>query len=544
MNKFSLLGQIKWCFNLTVGYRKVLFIYYLAELFVIACSLLFIIFSKKSIDYAVANDKNGLESALYWSIGAIIFSVIFKFISIKSNEICKMRMTCDIQNEVAKAQLYSEWEDFRRWNTGDLLVRVQKDSLEVVQMIVQTFPNFTLTIIRLLTSFGLLWIFDSRLALVVFFITPLFIFSKLYYRKFRKLNIELKKTEGELSHVVTENLKYRMLIQTLGIENFRVKKLLDTQNLILSLKHKILTFSLLSQTSVKIVINIGFLVTFIWSVLGLYAGTISFGMMSAFLQLVGRVQNPLIGLLGFFPAFVSFGVSLERISEVLLTKKKYAPSTSQYKIESIQKIELSNVSFKYEEIDIIKNLNLILNQGESTAIIGASGKGKTTLIRLLLSIIRPQEGEINLFFNNKIELLDSRFKTNFGYVPQGDILFSGTIRENLIVRDSFISEKKINEALRNACAEFVFDLPDGIDTVIGESGYGLSEGQAQRLAIARAILSDTPIWLFDEITSSLDSVTALKLIQRLKELGKDKIFVFVTHDMHLASLCDHTFNLS
>lgn len=484
-----------------------------------------------------------MEIALWWSVAFIFGSVIFKFAATKSNEYCKMRMLCTIQQDIAQAQLYSQWKTFRRWSTGDLLVRAQKDTQEVVQMIVQTFPNFTLTIIRLLASVSLLWVFDSRLAIVVFCITPLFIFSKIFYKNFRKLTSELKKTESELSHVFSENLKLRVLIMTLGVESQRLKKLFNVQEQILQIKTKILHFSLLSQTSVKSVVSIGFLITFVWSVLGLYAGTISFGMMTAFLQLVGRVQNPMIGLLGFFPSFISFGVSIDRIQDVLAAKDK-SDEIQSYYLTNLSKIKLRNVSFRYEECNVLENLNLTLIKGESTAIIGASGRGKTTLIRLLLSVIKPDHGKITILYNDKEEELTEKFKMNFGFVPQGDKLFSGSIRENLLINDSLVTDEKIDQALYNACAEFVYNLPQGVDTIIGESGYGLSEGQAQRIAIARTLLYDKPIWLFDEITSALDSTTAFLLMQRLKKISNDKITVFVTHDMNLASNCDQIYFMS
>ena len=324
--------------------------------------------------------------------------------------------------------------------------------------------------------------------------------------------------EGEFSHIVTENFKFRMLIQTLGVERQRMKKLLNTQKAILLLKERILRFSLISQTSVKVVLNTGFLITFVWGVLGLSAGTISFGMMSAFLQLVGRVQNPMIGLLGFFPSFVSFGVSLERIGDILSVNRTF-DDRDQCLIDKVDMLEFKNVSFKYEDVNILNDINLSLRRGESTAILGGSGRGKTTMIRLLLSVITPQQGQINLYFDNQVKALNNRFKHNFGYVPQGDRLFSGTILENLMIGEQVISDEKINQALYNACAEFVYELPEGLNTVIGESGFGLSEGQAQRIAIARTLLRETPVWLFDEITSSLDPSTSEKLILRLKNIA-------------------------
>lgn len=534
--------QLKWCWNLTKVYRITFAVFYCAELLVIASSLMFVVSSKKAVDYAIAKDQLLMIQALYWSVALIFGNLIFKLISTRANELTKMKMLRDVQNQVVEAQMYASWAYIKDWSTGDIQFRIHKDCTEVVQMITQVFPNFTLTIIRLTASLSLLWVMDSRLALIILAITPLFLFSKIFYSKFRQLNKALKTKEGSLSHIINENLKFRMLIKSLGVEGERWSKLTSIQDDILELKNKVLRFSLVSQTMVKATVSTGFLFTFIWGVLGLNAGTISFGTMTAFLQLVGRVQNPMLGLLGFFPSFVSFGVSVERIQEIL--NGPIVDNDKIVKVENIEKLEIANVSFRYEDRFILNNISLILKKGENTAILGASGRGKTTLIRLLLSVISPQKGTVNLYYNELVKPLNASYRTNFGYVPQGDKLFSGTILDNLIIGRTDVPQVDVENALYNACAEFVYDLPQGLNTVVGESGYGLSEGQAQRIAIARTLLRDSPIWLFDEVTSSLDRVTSQILMERLIEKGKNKIVVFVTHDLNMANYCHHKYYMN
>lgn len=539
MASSKLTYQLKWCWGLSKGYKASLLVYYLAELVVITCSLSFVIFSKRAIDFAIDGNRTLMFHALYWSIALMLFNIIFKTISTKYNELSKMKMLKDLQNEVVDAQMYSSWEYIKRWSTGDIQFRIQRDCIEVVQMITQTFPNFTLTLIRLFASLSLLWVMDSRLAYIILAITPLFLFSKVYYKKFRKFNKELKSKEGDLSHIINENLKFRMLIKTLGIEMQRWKKLSKTQNKILELKTEILNFSMISQTIIKTTVSAGFLFTFIWGVLGLNAGSITFGTMTAFLQLVGRVQNPMLGLLGFFPSFVSFGVSVERVQEIVLGNSEAIEEPVM--VEEVERLEISNLNFRYEDKDVLENITLSLKKGESTAILGASGRGKTTLIRLLLSVVKAQTGEVKLYYDGQVDFLSAKYRNNFGYVPQGDKLFSASIRENLVLGDQTISEEDIQKALYNSCSEFVYDLPKGLDTLVGESGYGLSEGQAQRIAIARTLLRDTPIWLFDEVTSSLDNATSKNLLDRLHAISQDKIAVFVTHDIDLAEYCSQIY---
>lgn len=537
-----MVNQLKWCWALAKEYKISFFIFYTAELLLIACSLMFVIYSKRAIDFAISGNKIQMNHALCWSIAVIVLSIVFKLISTRFNEVGKMMMLRDLQNEVSRVQMHSSWEYIKSWSTGDIQFRIQRDCTEVVQMITQIFPNFTLTMIRLIASLSLLWILDSKLALIIVAITPLFLFSKIYYKKYRQLNKELKANEGTLSHVINENLKFRMLIRTLGVEKLRWVKLSDIQNEILRLKKKALSFSMVSQTVLKSTVSTGFLFTFVWGVLGLSTGNISFGTMTAFLQLVGRVQNPMLSLLGFFPSFIAFGVAVERVQEILLGKLDV--EEVQEKIQNVEMLEIADLSFRYHDNLVLSGINLNLRKGETTAILGSSGRGKTTLIRLLLSVVSPQKGHIKLHYDRKVELLSSKYRVNFGYVPQGDKLFSGTIRENLLLGYKDISEENINKALYNSCSEFVNNLPQGIDTLIGESGYGLSEGQAQRIAIARALLRDTPIWLFDEVTSSLDSETSELLMCRLKAISDNKIFVFVTHDLHLAERCSQIYRMN
>lgn len=536
------IEQLTWCRSLAKDYNLSFSIYYVGELLAIACSLSFVVFSKKAIDFAISGNTQQMITALYISVGLILSNLILKLVSTKVNERIKMNMIRDVQSMVIHSQMFTAWNYIKNWSTGDLQFRIQKDCIEIVQMITQVFPNFTLTFIRLIASLSLLWVLDSRLALIIIGIMPLFLFSKIYYKKFRELNKKIKTNEGNLSHAVTENLKYRMLIKSLGIEQYRWSTIEKTQNEIVDIKSKILNFSLVSQTIVKLTVNTGFLFTFIWGVIGLQSGRISFGMMTAFLQLVGRVQNPMLGLLSFFPSFVSFGVSVDRIKEILeeTPEKQWKP----IKINKIEKITINNISFKYSDQTVLQNISLELKKGKSTAILGASGRGKTTLIRILLSVISPQEGVVKIYYDGKESRINPSFRSNIGYVPQGDKLFTDTIRNNLLLGNTSISEEIINKAIRDACAEFIYNLPQGLDTPVGESGYGLSEGQAQRIALARVLIRDYPIWLFDEITSSLDGATSKKLISQLAKLGKNKIVVYVTHDLQLTESCDSVYYMS
>jgi len=408
-------------------------------------------------------------------------------------------------------------------------------------MLVYTFPSFIVTCIKLIASFAFLWIMDSRLALLILVITPLFLFSKIYYKKMRQLSKDVKQAESRLGNVLQENLKNRWLIQSLLFTEARENKLTEAQESIFQIKTKQLRFSTLSQGILKSTFNGGYLLAFLWGIYRLYAGQISYGTMAAFLQLVGKVQMPVFSMTAFLPAAIRCRASIERLME--LYKGEQEIYNNRIELTTPLSLKLDKVSFQYDEAEVINQMSVVFQSGIPTAVIGASGKGKTTLIRLILALIKPDSGNLTLIQKGISYEVSVDTRNNIAYVPQGNTLFCGTIRENLLLANSEASEQCIAEILKIACADFVFSLPDRLDTVIGESESGLSEGQAQRIAIARALLRGGSIWLFDEPTSALDSDTTKRLIRNLLKAGGEKILIFITHDRQLVEACSQVVQL-
>ncbi|AQW94508.1 ABC transporter ATP-binding protein [Elizabethkingia anophelis] len=534
----NLSYQLKWAWLLTKNSRGELLLYFILELAAIAFSLLFVFWSKKAVDFAVSSSTSNLQKALILSVCSVLIALFMRSYSGWLNEKTRMKMMISLQNSLVKSQMLSTWKVGKHWHTGDIQVRINNDCQEIVQMVGFSSISFVLTTIRLLASFGFLWLMDPMLAILIVAISPLFLFSKIYFKKLRKLNKDLKTAESKFGNVVQENLRFRMSIRALGVQYARWQKVENSQNDIFKLKLGLLNFSTVSQGIMKLTINAGFLLTFGWGVYRLHANEISFGTMTAFLQLVGRIQAPILLMMGFVPLFIRFRTAVDRVQE--LEQVEVEQEIEQEYITEPQNIEINQLSFRYDDKLVIKDLSAKFITGQPVAIIGSSGKGKTTLIRLLLALIKPDKGEIYINTSTEHLVLSNKYRINIAYVPQGDKLFSGSIKENLQLGEQEVSDSKLREVLYLACAEFVYDLPDGLDTIVGESGYGLSEGQAQRIAVARALMRECNIWLFDEVTSALDPDTGEKLIQRLLEAGKNKILVFVTHDMKLAGKCEQT----
>ncbi|MDQ1148169.1 ATP-binding cassette subfamily B protein [Sphingobacterium zeae] len=535
MNSSSLKQHLRWAWSISKGYRSRLSLYFILELICIVLSLLFVYLSKKAVDTATMPGQLPLKWLLIGIIATITLNVGIKGYSGRLMERIKLMLTLELQRNMLDAQMLSVWKLIKNWHTGDIQIRIQTDCEEVANTIANTLLSFVLTAIQLLASVGFLWYMDPMLALMILAISPLFVFSKLYFRKMRKLSQEVKTEESNFANVLQENLRFRLLIRAMSAFRKRRAKLTESQQQLFALKMRQINFSTYTQGAMKVAMNAGYLVAFCWGIYRLQSGLISFGTMTAFLQLVARIQSPILALIAYIPGFVRFRVSADRLLE--LQAGEMEPQVPQQRLQHTQELRISDLSFRYEDKWVLQNLNLSLKAGEPTAIIGPSGKGKTTLIRLLLALLKPGKGQITLRDRDGERPLSASHRINFAYIPQGNSLFSGTIRENILLHANENHSLDIDEALRIAGAEFVLDLPDGIDTYIGESGIGLSEGQAQRIAIARGLMHDGDIWLFDEVTSALDRATADALIQRLLDYGKPKLCLFVTHDLHLAERC-------
>lgn len=536
-----MIRQIHWIWRLTDGYRWKLAGVLTLDLLAVAMSLLFINESRHAVDIATYTASGSLSASICLIITVVLLGILAGQASSWISERLKIRMTVKLQDSLVGMQMQTVWEQTKRWHTGDLLMRLNTDVQEVVQMLVVTFPSLCVTGVRMGASWTLLWLIDATLAWMILVLSPLFLFAGVYYRRMRRLNREVKEMESRLGIVLQENLKQRLLIRALRMSGIRREKYREVQQWIKIRKQRLVHFSSFTQLVLKCTFNGGYLLAFIWGIWRLHDGVITFGTLTAFLQLVSRIQGPVLNMVSFVPAAIRFRTSLERLIE--LDEGERESEESPFHTSSVRSVEFRDVTFSYEDRKVIDRLTATMHAGVPTAITGATGKGKTTLIRLMLSLVLPGSGELVLRTDDGELPVSVRTRSHFAYVPQGNTLFCGTIRENLLAVNPHLTEEAIKESIRLACADFVYALPDGLDTRVGESGYGLSEGQAQRLAVARALLCRSSVWLFDEATSSLDRDTSLRLVRNLLQAGCKKIIIFVTHDPRLMAVCPQVIRL-
>ena len=359
----------------------------------------------------------------------------------------------------------------------------------------------------------------------------------------RQLSRDIRKSDSAVQSHLQEYLQHRVLIRTLEYTNRAVGALVGLQARLMQEVMRRTDFAVFSRSMVQLGFAAGYVTAFLWGIFGLREGTVTFGMMTAFLQLVAQVQRPVVDLSRQVPAFVRVFTAVERLAE--LSGLPVEQEGKQIRLQGQAGIRFEAVSFAYPAgAPVLDAYSHDFTPGSLTAVLGETGTGKSTLMRLVLALLLPDSGRV-VFYDACREVEASPLtRCNLAYVPQGNTLLSGTIRDNLRMGKPDASEDELREALHTAVADFVYALPQGLDTPCGEQGTGISEGQAQRIAIARGLLREGSILLLDEPTSSLDAETEKLLLERLARRVRGKTLLLITHREATAQLCTSVTRLS
>ena len=537
---------LKWLWKMWQGYRTQALMNVVIGLGVVALDLLFVWATKLAIDIATGVDT---QFSLKWAIfllvcfacGQVGLGICSRWVS----AVLGVRAQNKIQHDLYARLLSSGWRELRAYHTGNLLNRLETDVYTVITLLTENFPSFFTTIVKFLGAFLFLFWMDKTLALIVVVIVPFFVIcSKLYMRKLRRLTHVIRDNDSKIQSLLQESLQHVVVIKTLGRQRTMLDRLASLQNLLYRETLRKTKYSTISSTVINAGFIAGYMLTFTWGTVSLQRGLITYGALIAFIQLVGQIQGPARQLARYVPLFISAFTATERLME--LENIRHEAVKGDRLLSGRVGLRLEHLTFAYEKGSkkIFDNFSYDFPPQSITAILGETGSGKTTLVRLLLNLIRPQAGSLYLYDTQGLRLEASPdTRCNFAYVPQGNTLLSGTIKENLLLGRPDATDEELHEALRLAAADFISELPDGIESICGEGGTGLSEGQAQRIAIARALLRRAPFLLLDEATSALDTETERRVLQNIVGTFEGRTVIVVTHRPEVLQYCTQVLDL-
>ena len=540
------MKYVAWIIQNMAGIRWNTLIRVVVGITQVVLGLVMIWFSKQFIDVTIRTGSNQevvMMVALLVSlvVTGILLRQLYYYMTTKANTFQSNSIRLHVFSSLFRRQMYED-----QLHSGDVTSRLSKDIDTVADVTTSLLPQFIVTGVQLTGAFLLMYSMDRRLSLALLIITPFVVgFGKLFAHRLRNMTLDIRQQESTIQMQVQEGMEHNAVLRSLGSEQWVTDRLSDMQDQLMGRVLRRTRFTVVTRLMLAFTFSLGYLMAFVWGGLQLRAGVITFGVMTSFLQLVGQIQHPILNMLNMMPQFFYAMASIDRLNE-LTTAPEQVSTTDAQQLAGPVGVVARDISFTYASGDraVLSHFSHDFRPGSKTAIMGATGIGKTTLFRLMLAFIKPDSGEIAVFCNDKTLLpVDEHTRKHFVFVPQGNTLMSGSVRYNLQLARPEATDEELRQVLHVAMADFVYSLPNGIDTLLGERGVGLSEGQAQRIAIARGLLRPGGIMLLDEISSSLDEQTEHELFSRIFDYCHDKTMIFITHRPAVSLLCDDVIRL-
>ena len=533
----------KWLVQYAKPYMGRITVMMMFNLLYTVVGLVMVTLTKRIIDEATEGNPiiTLIVCYLILTIGLQLVSVFGTLMNTMLTE----KFSFGIRKQIYEKIIHSHWMDVKKYHTGDLMTRLTSDAGNVADGIIGTIPSIIQLIVELLLVFITLFSYSPLLACFALLVAPVAAVSSWWFgRKLKRLQVKVQESEAAYRSFLQESLANLLIVKAFANEEYSTQRLTQLREERFGWVYRRTKMGLISSTAMSMSFQVGYIVAFAYGAIQISRKAITYGTMSVFLTLVNRVQAPVMGLAQQIPRVVSILASAGRIMELQelpLEEKEEEP------LAVVQAgVDVSGLTFGYTQDNVLENVSLHIAPGEFVAVIGESGIGKTTLIRIIMSFMSNIQGSVT-FYNEKGETQKANAATrNFiAYVPQGNTLFSGTVRENIRMGNLNAIEEEMNEALKLAAAyDFVQELPKGIDTVIGERGHGLSEGQAQRIAIARAFVKKAPFLILDEATSSLDEATEQEVIRGLQRLTPRPTCLVITHRKSILKYCDREIKIA
>ena len=552
------MKQIRWILKTIRPFWMQVTAMMLCHIAVAACAVAFVYVSKVMVDNATAMFAAQAAGAAetvgtIWTnlgkwacamIGIVVFRILLNSLRSYIQTKTDVKLRNRLRSRMFDQLLNTRHENSASLHTGDLVNRVFEDVRVVASAVSVSLPNTIGSCIQFAAALIFLLILDLRLAIVIAVILPVGIIGGKYITyRLRSLTHNIRNSDSKVQVHIQESIQHKTVIQTMEYVDNSSSELIDLQSDLYGNELKRVRFSIAARILMALCMSGGHAIVFLWGVFGISTGAVTYGMMTAFLQLVSQLQRPLLEMSSSVPSLIHAIASVDRIIEIEEIPRDKADEARH--LAGVPGIKIENVTYAYPESDteIFTDFSHNFLPGSRTAIVGPTGIGKSTLIRLLLALLTPKKGSITIYDNEEIPISAST-RCNVVYVPQGNSLFSGTIRENLQMGDPQATDEKMWWALETSAADFVKELPSGLDSPCFEAGVGLSEGQAQRVALARALLRPGKVLLLDEFSSALDTQTEDILMERLTKALPDRTMIFITHRERIIEFCDSVLRLS
>lgn len=543
LRKESDRKTLLWIYGKTKKRMWYIAVLAVANIVIAALATVFALQCRSVIDSAVAGNFQGL---VYSGIILGVISLVqysLKILIDSVYEVVSARVSMDLRQDIIGNLMKKDFSQTSKYHSGEMLNRIFSDVTVVTDGVVGILPSLLNMVTRLVCAAAVLIILDVTFALV-FLVSGilLFIVTRMFRGKLKSLHKEVQQKEGKMRSYMQETVENILLIKLFGVRKKSEKRTAELQQEHFKARMKRRSFTIGANAGIGLVFRIGYLYALIRGAFAIMDRTMSYGTLSAILQLVGQLQAPFANLSGFLPRMYSAIASAERIIEIEnLPEEKEPEKKLSYK--DFDRLEIKNLSFSYGENHVLNNVSFTLNKRDFLSLTGISGGGKTTLFNLIMGAYKTNKDEIIFYDTKGNSYTPTEARGIIGYVPQGNSLFSGTVFENIGFMKENPTMEEIENAAKIACAhEFIKDFPMGYDTMLGENGFGISQGQAQRIAVARAVLSGTGVLLLDEATSALDEMTQVRMLENLSKL-RDKTVIIVTHRKAALAICNRHLNM-
>ena len=554
------LDDWKWIFSYSKKYRWIVVFYTLVGIFGSTMSIGSAYVSRILINIIVGQQQEKLWLLISVMIGMMLFSLALGSVNSYISARISIYVNNDIQAGIFDRIMDARWKELSRYPSGDLLNRFNGDVGTIAANAINWIPNLIINIYTFIATFIVLWKMDFIMALIAFLSAPVLLaLSRFIMRKMKEYRKRVLELNSKMMSFEVETFFNFDMIKSFGIFGYYSGKLREWQQRYKKFNLDYNRFEIKSNILLTLVSSTVSMAAFAYCLYRLWTGQIMYGDMTFFLQQRSALSARFNSLVATIPGMLNSSVSAHRIRELTdLPREDHDPQSARLLAEQAVKgimVSADSVTFGYESLNenaeatvtnVYENADFKARSGEIVAVVAESGGGKTTLIRLLLGMLEPQEGKVTLKSGSGDEFpMNSDLRQFFAYVPQGNTLFSGTVAENMRMVNEQATDEELVCALKTACAwEFVEKLPNGINSALGERGRGLSEGQVQRISIARALLRGSPILLLDEATSALDAATEEQVLHNIMESHPDRLIILSTHRPAALKLCDRIYRIS